>query len=114
MRISDWSSDVCSSDLAALARLAGQYAFDIADAEHLPGAEYRGEEFSRRLGRVDRGGRIEAIVAIAAGRRRGLAEMPEQDRAAAPRGLDQGAQRRQPRALARLPLGLDQIGRAHV
>src|SRR3546814_9253860 len=28
----------------------------------------------------DRGGRIEAIVAIAAGRRRGLAEMPEQDR----------------------------------
>src|SRR3546814_4451198 len=83
MRISDWSSDVCSSDLAALARLAGQYAFDIADAEHLPGAEYRGEEFSRRLGRVDRGGRIEAIVAIAAGRRRGLAEMPEQDRAAA-------------------------------
>src|SRR3546814_2638203 len=89
MRISDWSSDVCSSDLAALARLAGQYAFDIADAEHLPGAEYRGEEFSRRLGRVDRGGRIEAIVAIAAGRRRGLAEMPEQDRAAAPRGLDQ-------------------------
>src|SRR3546814_3904690 len=119
MRISDWSSDVCSSDLqqrardgleqrglvaiddppyrqplvpvhqAALARLAGQYAFDIADAEHLPGAEYRGEEFSRRLGRVDRGGRIEAIVAIAAGRRRGLADMPEQDRAAAPRGLDQ-------------------------
>src|SRR3546814_12768839 len=47
--------------------------------------------------------RSEAIVAIAAGRRRGLAEMPEQDRAAAPRGLDQGAQRRQPRALARLP-----------
>src|SRR3546814_11900532 len=39
--------------------------------------------------------------------RSGLAEMPEQERAAAPRGLDQGAQRRQPRALARLPLGLD-------
>src|SRR3546814_14158490 len=64
-------------------------------------------EFSRRLGRVDRGGRIEAIVAIAAGRRRGLAEMPEQDRAAAPRGLDHGARRRPPRAPARPPLGLD-------
>src|SRR3546814_18817220 len=87
MRISDWSSDVCSSDLqqrardgleqrglvaiddppyrqplvpvhqAALARLAGQYAFDIDDAEHLPGADYRGEEFSRRHGGVDPGGR---------------------------------------------------------
>ena len=64
-------------------RLAGQDALDIADAEALPGAEDRGEEFPRGLGRVDHGGRVEAIVAIAALSRRILAEMAEQDGAAA-------------------------------
>src|SRR3546814_17062249 len=112
MRISDWSSDVCSSDLfvaaleqraragaefepamrvgaqriaqqqraragleqrglvaiddppyrqptvpvhqAALARLAGQYAFDIADAEHLPG----------EIGRASSRERVGQYVAI--------------------------------------------------
>src|SRR3546814_9168964 len=103
MRISDWSSDVCSSDLrvgaqriaqqqrardgleqrglvaiddppyrqplvpvhqAALARLAGQYAFDIADAEHLPGAEYRGEEFSRRLRSEEHTSELQSLMRI--------------------------------------------------
>ena len=61
-------------------------------------------------GRVDRLRRLQAIVAIAAALGRILAEMAEQDRAAAAGGLDQGGERVQPLALARLARRLD-LGR---
>ena len=92
---------------AALARLAGEHRLDIAHAEHLPGAEHGRQDLARRLRRVDRCGRIQAIIAIAAGLGRVLPEMAKQDRAPAPRRLDQCTQRGQPRAFAGLPLRLD-------
>src|SRR3546814_7189562 len=36
MRISDWSSDVCSSDLAACAAIPGSLAFRTGDREPRP------------------------------------------------------------------------------
>src|SRR3546814_4662465 len=59
MRISDWSSDVCSSDLAAWALLEG-WALSMKSFRPAPGMLPRSEE--RRVGkecviRVDLGGR---------------------------------------------------------
>ena len=94
----------------------GQHVGEMADAEAHLGAEGGGEQFPRDDARVERGRRAQAIVAIAAGRGRILAEMPEQDRAAAGRGLDQGRQRVQPLPLAGAAalfhLGLDPPPRA--
>src|SRR3546814_11773251 len=37
MRISDWSSDVCSSDLSARGEIPGQYDVTIEDRAHVVG-----------------------------------------------------------------------------
>ena len=66
-----------------LAVVAGEHIGEVRDAEAHLGAEGGGEQFARDLGRVDRRRRFQAIVAIAAARRRVFAEMPQQDRAAA-------------------------------
>ena len=81
----------------------------MSDAEALPGAIDRGKELARGFGGVDGVGRREAIVAIAAALGRLLAEMAQQDSAAARRRLDERTQRREPRAFARLPVGLDLV-----
>src|SRR3546814_1849901 len=39
MRISDWSSDVCSSDLAVEDAVAAEAVVEFVDREHLPHAE---------------------------------------------------------------------------
>src|SRR3546814_10122697 len=68
MRISDWSSDVCSSDLAAIAdELAARGATVIGTATSDAGADAIGERLSasgghgRRLD-VNEAGAIEALV----------------------------------------------------
>ena len=79
----------------------------MSDPEAHFGAERSRQQFARDLGSVDRLRRIEAIVAIAAGFRRFLAEMAKQDGAAASRRLDQRRQRVEPLALAGAAPGLD-------
>src|SRR3546814_8261615 len=60
MRISDWSSDVCSSDLFGLAAFVGAFlgqhfiAFDFALAAHVVAASYA--HFQSRLVGLGRGG----------------------------------------------------------
>ena len=78
---------------------AGQHLFEMADAEHLPGAVGSGQQFARQFGRVVDTRRVEAIVAIAAIFGRLFAEMPEQNRAPAPGCFDQPRQRRDPSLL---------------
>ena len=102
--------------VAALANLvvgrAGQHRLDMAGAETLPGAIDGGQIFACRLGRVDAGRGRQAIVAIAAGGGRVLAEMAQQNRPTAGGGFDEGAQRRDAGAFARLA-GRLQFGDAH-
>ena len=96
--------------MPALANLVGdgaaQHRLDMARAKALAGAIDRRQIFARGLGRVDAGRRGQAIVAIAAGRGRILAKMPQQDRPAAGRRFHQRPQRRDPRPLALLARGL--------
>ena len=92
--------------------VAGQHVGEMADAEPHLGAERRRQQLARDLGRVDRRRRVEAIVAIAAMLGRVLAEMAQQDRAAAARRLDQRGERVQPLALAGAALGLDLAARS--
>ena len=87
--------------------VAGEHVGEMADAEAHLGAERRRQQLARDLGRVDRRRRLEAIVAIAAALRRVLAEMAQQDRAAAAGRLDERRQRVQPLALGRAALRLD-------
>jgi hypothetical protein len=63
--------------------------------------------FLRDFGRVDRLGRVEAIVAIAASCRRILAEMAKQDRSPAAGGLDEDRERIEPIALASTAIRFD-------
>ena len=63
--------------------VAGEDVGEVPDAEAHLGPERGRQQFAGDLGRVDRLRRVEAIVAIAAGLGRVLAEMAEQDRAAA-------------------------------
>ena len=94
---------------------AGEHVGEMADPEAHLGAEGGGEQFARRLGGVDRHRRRQAIVAIAAAFGRILAEMAEQQGAAAAGGLDEGGERVEPLALAgaaRLgDFGLDPVAR---
>src|SRR3546814_21118138 len=80
MRISDWSSDVCSSDLAAGRLRTGRPAFPLALHDAVPGRERASR--ARRFGRSAGGGagdhgpaaRQEAVDAAAAFGRRAGAE----------------------------------------
>src|SRR3546814_2090589 len=52
MRISDWSSDVCSSALGAVARIDGQY-LQLVGLRMLLGCQYLGDAETRELlGRI--------------------------------------------------------------
>ena len=95
-----------------LAVVAGQHVGEMADAEAHLGAERGRQQFARDLGRVDRRRRVEAIVAIAAALRRVLAEMAEQDRAAAARRFDERRERVEPLALAGAAVRLDLLSRS--
>src|SRR3546814_12535081 len=55
MRISDWSSDVCSSDLEAVDRLAVDVGADVVEvgARHVVGVAGRGGRRIPSLARVD-------------------------------------------------------------
>src|SRR3954447_3141787 len=81
-----------------LAILARQYVSEMADAEPHFGAERSRQQLARDLGRINRCRRVEAIVTIAAMLGRVLAEMPEQDRAAAGCRFDERGQCVQPLA----------------
>ena len=92
-------------DLVGL--LAGEDIRKVPDAEPHLGPERRRQELACRLRGVDRGRRVEAIVAIAAMLGRIFPEMAKQDRAPAQRRFDQRRQRVQPLALGGPAVGLD-------
>src|SRR5438270_7165943 len=87
--------------------VAGQHVGEVAAAEAHLRAEGGGEELPRDLGHIDGGGRLEAIVAIAASLRRVFAEVSKQDGAPAAGRLDQCGERIEALALRRAALGLD-------
>src|SRR3546814_10229629 len=125
MRISDWSSDVCSSDLqqrardgleqrglvaiddppyrqplvpvhqAALARLAGQYAFDIPTPNICPVRNTAERNF-----------RAVSVASIAAGGLRQLSQLPQVGGGVSPKCRSRIARRH--------PAVSTKIGRAHV
>ena len=78
---------------------------EMPDAEPLFGPIRRRQQFARDLGHIGRPRRLEAIVAIAAGLRRVLAEMPQQHRAAAPGGFHHPCERVEPVALCAAAIG---------
>src|SRR5437763_7746049 len=84
-----------------------QHVGEMAHAETHFRAEGGGKKLARDLRRIHRLRRLETIVAIATSLRRVLAEVPEQHRAPAARGLDQSGERIQPLALDRTAFGLD-------
>src|SRR3546814_4145847 len=55
MRISDWSSDVCSSDLIGMAEKARLQALQVVEAPHAPEAHGVAAGARRRRGRALRG-----------------------------------------------------------
>src|SRR3546814_18511240 len=57
MRISDWSSDVCSSDLDAVA------AFKEALKQRVPNVEFVGEQWPA-LGKIDAAAEVQALEAL--------------------------------------------------
>src|SRR3546814_2282932 len=74
MRISDWSSDVCSSDLATLAGNYGIYnGFELCEAAAVPGKEeyLNSEKYEIRAWDWDRPGNIREDVALVNCLRRG-------------------------------------------
>src|SRR3546814_11845704 len=74
MRISDWSSDVCSSDLATLAGNYGIYnGFELCEAAAVPGKEeyLNSEKYEIRAWDWDRPGNIREDVALVNRLRRG-------------------------------------------
>src|SRR5206468_6500261 len=87
--------------------VAAEHIGEMADAEPHLGPERGRQEFAGDLGHVERRGRVEAIVAVSAALGRVLAEMAEQDRAAAGRRFDERGERVQAFALARTALRLD-------
>src|SRR5688500_19717947 len=87
--------------------VAAEHRGEMRDSEPHVGAESGRQKLARDLGRVDRLRRLEAIVAIAAARRRILAEVAQQDRPAASARLDEHRQRDQALALACPAPGLD-------
>src|SRR4051812_25602399 len=96
------------AEAADLLRIVpGEHVGQMCDSEAHLGAERRRQQFACNLGRVDSRRRIEAIVAIAASLRGILAEMAQQDRAAARRRLNEGGKRVEPLALGRAALRLD-------
>src|SRR5438874_13828857 len=87
--------------------IAGEHIREMTHAEAHLGAECRREQLACNFGRVDRRWRIEAIVAIAASFGRVLAEVTQQDGAAAARRLDKGGKRVEALALGRAAFGFD-------
>src|SRR3954468_9845343 len=87
--------------------VAGEHVGQMTDAEAHLSAECRRKQLARNLGRVDRRWRIETIVAIAASFGRVLAEVMQQDGAAASRCFDEGSKRVEALALGRAALGFD-------
>src|SRR5690606_6000346 len=81
-----------------------QHVDDVRRAEALPRAVDGRQELPRGLGAVPRHGRVQAVVAIAAARRRILAEILEQRAAPARRDLAPAEQRIELVALAALVL----------
>src|SRR6185437_2872993 len=88
---------------------------EVADTETHLSSECGRQQLARDFGRIDRRGRVQAIVAIAAMLGRVLTEMAKQDRPAAAGSLDKGRERVQPLALRgpalRLNLLLDSLPR---
>src|SRR3546814_14786872 len=73
MRISDWSSDVCSSDLSALRRLPPTYRVvdtGLVDGGLTPGIEQEVGGFRRGVGGADDGPIIRADDTMNRGNRR--------------------------------------------
>src|SRR3546814_4416514 len=62
MRISDWSSDVCSSDLAEGARIDEGFAPVEAEYAHAQGDRGRGQDDADRRRAVDPADRIGAFL----------------------------------------------------
>src|SRR3546814_18119663 len=71
MRISVWSSDVCSSDLAVEAVVMAVRDAEVADVGDPRGARARGPRLGRRIGQrtLDRrvGSEIDRLLAVIAG-----------------------------------------------
>src|SRR6476659_98987 len=87
--------------------VSGKHGGEMRDPKPHLSSEGRGQQLARNLCRVDRGGWVEAIVAIAALIGWAFAERAQQDRSAAARCLDKGGQGIEPLALPLAPLGLD-------
>src|SRR5688572_30785465 len=87
--------------------VADKHRGEVRHAKAHFGAEQRREEYMRDFGDVDGRWGIEEIVAIAALFGRDLAEVAQQDRSAAGRGLDEAGERVQPLALEGTAVGLD-------